>query len=73
MLAVEGDDVRGPGSYCHFQYHVILRIWKDATPEVMDGLLPGNLCDSIDHVINRPCGDGDAAFFPVADIIVFRE
>jgi len=73
MLAVKGDKVRCPGSHCHLQNHVILRIRKNAAPKVVNGLLPGKLCDPVDHVIDRRCRDQNPASRAVADIIVFRE
>lgn len=65
--------MRGTGRNSHFQNHVILRIGKDATPEIMDGLLPGNLRYPVDHVINRSQRNRDSGLRPTANIIIFRE
>lgn len=73
MLVVECDDVRCSGGYRHFQDHVILGVRKDATPQIVDGLLPGYLRDPIDHVVHRRGWDWDPATGPMADIVVFRK
>jgi len=73
MLVVECDDVRCSSCHRHFQNHVILRIRKDATPQIVDRLLPGYLRDPIDHVVHRRGWDWNPASGPMAYIIIFRE
>ena len=73
MLAVECDNVGSFGSHGYLQNHVILRIGKDSTPQIVNGLLPGNLCNPIDHGVNRCQRDGYPAFRAVADIIILRK
>ena len=73
MLEVECDDVGSAGGHGNFQNHVILRIGKDATPQIVNDLLPGNLCNPIDHGVHRCRGDGYPALQAVADIIILRK